>query len=427
MTFCFVTNRISPHELPLATALAGRLDNGTFHYIVTDATNADRRNLGWETIIPAWCRITASDDAERRAAWQTIEQADVAFFGNRSHPLLERRLALGRLTILGTERWFKPPTGPLRLLHPGYLGLVCRCRRWLAHPAFQFLAQGIYAARDMRRIGIGLDPAIRLFGYLVAPSDPVPAPRHRSGPLQVLWVGRMLNWKRVDKLIHAVGRLTRAGRPVQLTLVGHGPDEPHLRRLAEKINAEAQRRGDDINAETQSRRGEGNDQDTSPRLCASALNSSPAHHSPLTTHYSPTISFHPPIPITEVRALMRQADVYVLPSSGMEGWGVVVNEAMLEGCAVIASRESGSGATLIRDGENGLLVPSGDVRALTRALELLEADESLRLRLAIAGQATMLAEWTPSIAAERLLAFCEARLAGSETSSWKSGPMSVSG
>jgi glycosyltransferase involved in cell wall biosynthesis len=124
---------------------------------------------------------------------------------------------------------------------------------------------------------------------------------------------------------------------------------------------------------------------------------------------------------------MRQADVYVLPSSGMEGWGVVVNEAMLEGCAVIASRESGSGATLIRDGENGLLVPSGDVRALTRALELLEADESLRLRLAIAGQATMLAEWTPSIAAERLLAFCEARLAGSETSSWKSGPMSVSG
>jgi len=120
---------------------------------------------------------------------------------------------------------------------------------------------------------------------------------------------------------------------------------------------------------------------------------------------------------------MRQADVYVLPSSGTEGWGVVVNEAMLEGCAVIASRESGSGATLIRDGDNGLHIPSGDVNALTRALERLEADEPLRLRLATAGQATMLAEWTPAISAERLLAFCEARLAGHEPPIWNSGPM----
>lgn len=107
----------------------------------------------------------------------------------------------------------------------------------------------------------------------------------------------------------------------------------------------------------------------------------------------------------------------------MEGWGVVVNEAMLEGCAVIASRESGSGATLIRDGENGLLFPSGDVQALTNALIRLETDESLRLRLVTAGQASMLAEWTPVIAAERLLAFCEARLARRELPVWKSGPM----
>ena len=123
---------------------------------------------------------------------------------------------------------------------------------------------------------------------------------------------------------------------------------------------------------------------------------------------------------------MRQADVYVLPSNGIEGWGVVVNEAMLEGCAVIASRESGSGATLISDGENGLLIPSGSVNALTRALERLEADEALRLRLASAGQAAMLAEWTPSIAAERLLAFCEAKLANRPPPIWPTGPMSCS-
>ena len=122
---------------------------------------------------------------------------------------------------------------------------------------------------------------------------------------------------------------------------------------------------------------------------------------------------------------MRQADVYVLPSSGGEGWGVVVNEAMLEGCAVIASRETGSGATLIRDGQNGLLFSSGNVTALTRALERLEADEAFRYQLATDGQASMLTEWTPTVAAVRLIDFCEARLAGREPPVWSSGPLSL--
>ena len=466
MTFCLVTDQLSPHELPLACALAERLGQDAFQYVVTTGSDATRRNLGWTTASPGWCRIVDGDEASRRAAWQAIEQADVALFGNRSHPLLARRLALGRLTILGTERWFKPPAGPLRLLHPGYLKLVCRCRSWLVHPSFQFLAQGVYAARDMRRIGMGLAPSIRLFGYVVAPSEPLPAPRRRSGPLQVLWVGRMLQWKRVDTLIQAVGRLALAGRPVCLTLVGHGPEEPHLRSLAAEAvgswqlavgseqsavssgqaggswqSGEGRRETGDGGREEvavgsgseqtvnsgqsavgNEKSAEGSPHDSPLTTPHSPL---PTHHSPLPTPHSP-ITFHPPVPITEIRNLMRQADVYVLPSNGIEGWGVVVNEAMLEGCAVIASRESGSGATLIRDGDNGLLIPSGDGNALTRALERLEADEPLRLRLASAGQSTMLAEWTPSIAAERLLAFCEAKLANRPPPIWPTGPMSCS-
>jgi len=271
--------------------------------------------------------------------------------------------------------------------------MVKCCRQWLSHPAFVYLAQGVHAVRDMRQIGMGCSPTIRLFGYLVAPSAPVPAPRHRAGPMQILWVGRMLDCKRVDTLIRAVGRLVHDGRAVRLTLVGHGPEEARLRALAGKVNAETRRR-----------RGEGDGQD-SP-LC-------------------PKITFLPPVPISEVRGLMRQADVYVLPSSGTEGWGVVVNEAMLEGCAVVASRESGAGATLIRDGRNGVLVPSGDVGALTRVLERLDSDETFRYGLATTGQADMLAEWIPSVAAERIVGFCESLLSGREPPQWVSGPLSV--
>lgn len=390
MRFCLVTDQMSPHEMPLAHILAERLGEGSFQYIVTTESDAARRELGWTTENPKWCRIIGRDESVRLDVWQMIERADVVLFGNRNHPLLPRRLALGRFSILGSERWFKPPLGRLRLLHPGYVRMVKCCRRWLSHPAFVYLAQGVHAVRDMRQIGMGCSPTIRLFGYLVAPSVPVPAPRHRTGPLQIVWVGRMLDWKRVDTLIRAVGRLAHEGRAVRLTLVGHGSEESRLRALAAKAVG----------------RGQGDD-------------------SRLTTHDSPLITFLPPVPISEVRGLMRQADVYVLPSSGTEGWGVVVNEAMLEGCAVIASRESGAGATLIRDGKNGLLFPSGDVGALTRALERLDSDETFRYGLAATGQADMLAEWTPSVAAERLVTFCSARLMNREPPQWASGPLSV--
>ena len=47
MTFCLVTDQLSPHELPLACALAERLGQATFQYVVNTGSDATRRNLGW--------------------------------------------------------------------------------------------------------------------------------------------------------------------------------------------------------------------------------------------------------------------------------------------------------------------------------------------------------------------------------------------
>lgn len=138
---------------------------------------------------------------------------------------------------------------------------------------------------------------------------------------------------------------------------------------------------------------------------------------------APTIAFLPPVPIQGVRDLMRAADVYVFPSNGYEGWGVVVNEAMLEGCAVVAAKETGAAASMIRHGENGLLVRSGDAGEVAGALERLEADEAFRWKMAKEGQATVLNEWTPAVAAERLIQFSKDLLARREPSRWDRGPL----
>lgn len=61
------------------------------------------------------------------------------------------------------------------------------------------------------------------------------------------------------------------------------------------------------------------------------------------------------------------ATVFVLPSQN-EPWGLIVNEVMNAGRAVIVSDDVGCQPDLISDGVEGCVFPAGDVEALTEAL-----------------------------------------------------------
>jgi glycosyltransferase involved in cell wall biosynthesis len=93
----------------------------------------------------------------------------------------------------------------------------------------------------------------------------------------------------------------------------------------------------------------------------------------------------------EVRNSYARAHVLVMPSlrtrSFREPWGLVANEAMNQGTAIIASDEVGAVAGgLIVHERNGLVVPAGDARALRAALERLRDDQKLAERLGAQGR-----------------------------------------
>jgi len=97
-----------------------------------------------------------------------------------------------------------------------------------------------------------------------------------------------------------------------------------------------------------------------------------------------------------LRKVYADADVLVVPSirtrTFREPWGLVVNEAMNQRVAVIASNEVGAAAGgLVRHGANGLIVPAGDAAALRAAIERLAADGPLRARLGGQGAQDVLA------------------------------------
>lgn len=69
-------------------------------------------------------------------------------------------------------------------------------------------------------------------------------------------------------------------------------------------------------------------------------------------------------------------DVFVLPSDH-EPWGLVVNEVMNYGKAVIVSDQVGAGPDLVQHGKNGFVVPVGDIDTLADRLNELTADPGL--------------------------------------------------
>ncbi|MGA2248339.1 MAG: glycosyltransferase [Verrucomicrobiota bacterium] len=345
---------------------------------MSEQTTSERVKLGWDwQDSEPWILRIGENAADRSKFWQWWAESDVVICGERRLARFAERLQAGKLTFYMSERWWKPPIGMARLLDPRFAQMALRFR-WLAQSSqFHYLSNGAYAATDMRRLS-SFPGRMWNWGYFTSVPDPLPPCLKREGPIQILWAGRMLAWKRVDTLLRAFALLLRQATNARLTLIGDGPHRGKLERLAQKLEIVG------------------------------------------------GLDWSSSIPATQVRTRMRNAHVYVLPSSAYEGWGAVLNEAMSEGCAVVASEETGSAKTMLRHDENGFLFRAGSHRQLAGLLVKLHDDEALRQRLAKAGQSTISKCWSPSLASQRLLAVSNALLSRLQLPDYPSGPMTQS-
>lgn len=334
------TSIISPHQLPLAEAYRKLYPRDRFVYLYTQDLPDDAAKRGWQWNDRKDWIVKANPASEETNRFLLGE--DVLLSGVRDPELFERRAKLGRKTFYMSERWFKPIMGLpgwIRMLVPGYRKMVKRIVRWAnTDPNAKVLAIGPWAKRDFLRIGVKREK-IDDWGYFVEPSTDPQVINDKctmvsDGTLKVLWVGRMLKWKRVDTLIDAMKGLDR----VALTLIGQGPELPRLKARAKGW----------------------------------------------------PVTFLDGQPIDRIRKIMREHDVYVLPSDACEGWGVALQEALLEGMVGIGTDEAGSSAALL---PKECRFHAGDARALHILLNRAARRELLRADIR---------RYVPQGAAERL-------------------------
>jgi glycosyltransferase involved in cell wall biosynthesis len=96
---------------------------------------------------------------------------------------------------------------------------------------------------------------------------------------------------------------------------------------------------------------------------------------------------------------LRDLDLFVLPSRA-EGTSMSILEALGSGVCVVATDVGGNGA-LLAGGAGGMLVPTDDVAALTSAMDRAVRDAGLRVGLAAAGRAHIVAKFSEETTVRR--------------------------
>ncbi len=375
MKVLHVTNTISPHQLPLARHLAEIVGVENFRFGATQPPIIERVKLGWNVDEDeAWILHAGEVDNDRIELEHWWDEADVVICGDRLFERMEDRLDKKKLTFYMSERWWKPPIGIGRMLHPRFALMAKNFIKISKSPSLHYLPIGLYAADDMKRIA-KFSSRMWNWGYFTELPKHISVNERNCNNFSILWAGRMFGWKRVDTLIRAFAKLQAKCKNATLTLVGEGPERIRLENMAKQMLLK-----------------------DSYRIYSS-------------------------MPIFQVIELMKQNQIYVLSSSAFEGWGAVINEAMSVGCAVIASKDGGAARSMIEHEKNGLLFRAGDWRALATGLDMLSRNETMRRQLADEGQRTLTEYWSPAKAAKRFLDVSASLLARHPVPSYVKGPM----
>jgi glycosyltransferase involved in cell wall biosynthesis len=110
------------------------------------------------------------------------------------------------------------------------------------------------------------------------------------------------------------------------------------------------------------------------------------------------------VPNSIVREIWRRSMFGLFPSLWPETFGGVVTEAMWSGRPMIATSIGGALDT-VQPGETGLLVPPGDVAALTAAMQTLIDDPALRQRMGALASERVRERFSPDVVIPQFDAF----------------------
>ena len=324
MKWTFWQDIVSPLLSPLARALAS-MPHQTVTVVAEDGLTERRRLIGWHTpdCSPARVLVRPTDaDVERLIGDQeggNDAQPSIHLLNGLASVKLNRRV-LPRLAQTGAIVGLLSERADNR----GILGLARRAKYSLDR---HFVGQNLDFILAMGQSGVswfeaaGYDSA-RLFPFAYVTEAPIRVSRdngegNQCGTFRIVYLGHILRRKDGVTAIRALGMLSSGDW--QFDIFGTGPDLRRWKKAASESGV------------------------------------------------ADRIRFHPAVDNRTIGNVLQHADLLLLPSRN-DGWGAVVNEALMSGVPVVCSDNCGA-ADLLREPWRGCTFKTGSADSLRSVLQ----------------------------------------------------------
>lgn len=312
----FWQNFCSPHQRDLLAALASR--GVDVVWVVDEKISMDREALGWQAVMPPGVHVFIAPNESKikhillEEIGNTIHFCSLSRRCRVSNIALKNGIACGAKMALYSEYFdTKGIYGVFRKLRGALY--AWRMKRKL----FVVLAIGRRAKNWF--VDVGFDPRqVKEFGYFV---DCAQLKRQKGTRFKVVYAGRLVVSKGCHVLLAA---LAQCGVAVECSIVGSGPEEGRLRELTR------------------------------------------------TYGIANRVEFLGPRSRAQVIEVIASSNALILPSIEKEGWGVVINEALLQGTPVVCSCLCGA-SCLVEESIFGHVVRPGSVEDICDAIRSMYA------------------------------------------------------
>ncbi len=349
-----------------------RICDGEFTFVATAKITQERLKLGYKNYQQNCVDylLDANDPDSIPEITKRIDDADVVILGSAPWSYVDSRAKTGKLVFIYAERIFKAPITAIKAILSGTVtkGFV----RPSKYENVKLLCASAFLPADMKLLGLFENRMYR-WGYF--PPYNEEQVKQKNEPVKLLWVGRLIPWKRPMFPIKLAKVLQKKNIPASIKIIGTGEMEESLKKAITKYGLEK------------------------------------------------IVTFAGSMPPESVRKEMESADVFLFTSTAHEGWGAVLNEAMNSKCAIIASDHIGSVPFMLRTGENGMTFKTGSFSDFAKQAIKLCTEKDLRERLGENAFLDIKNIWNGTNAAQRLATLVQAVNSG-EDSPYAEGPCS---
>lgn len=370
MKIIFVTNLILFHQTGVWDSFCRFLSpNDEFFYLSTSPMHEERINMGYtEEDRPYIVKSYELDDDSLR---KLFENLDVVIVGSIEDKRVKKYLWKAKYYITASEHIRKKKN--IR----SFISLAKHMLKIYFHGGYKnkyLIAYSSIIGDEYRTFGFNKEHIFK-FGYF--PSLPTIEDENliKKDPYQLCFCARLLPWKRPMFAIRILEEFLKYDSRYHLVMIGEGSEERNVIDYVKKRD--------------------------------------------LYKNFE-IISFQSH---DKILSIMKKSSFYLFTSTKEEGWGVVLNEAMSQGCIPISSIFAGSTKFLVENQISGYIY-SDDCEIETIIKQLFEKTKQQIRNIQIKSRNAIKDLWNCNVAGERLYTLINAIVNNEPIPEYDFGPIS---